>query len=242
MREGTIERAAVVGAGLMGTGIAQVFAEGGVAVTLCSRRRETLDRALGRIATNQAEMREAGLTVEAAALGRIRLTSDLAEAVRDAEFVSENVPEDLALKRAVFGALGRLAPREAILATNTSGLSITRIAAATAHPERVVGFHWLNPPHLMLPVEVNRGERTSEATMEATCAVTRRIGRYPIRVERDVPGFLWNRLQLALLREALHVVEHGIASPRTSIERSSGDSVSAGRRSAPSASWTSRAS
>src|SRR5581483_8042621 len=90
--------------------------------------------------------------------------------------------------------------------------SITAIAAATRRPERVVGLHWLNPPHLMLPVEVTRGARTSEATMEATCALARRVGRRPIRVERDVPGFLWNRLQLALLREAIHLVEEGIAS------------------------------
>jgi 3-hydroxybutyryl-CoA dehydrogenase len=207
---------AVIGAGLMGTGIAQVMAEGGLEVRLQSRRRESLDGALERIRRNQEQLIAAGLLTAAAAEAarqRLSFTQDLAEAVRDADFVSENVPEDLALKRAVFSELDRLAPRQAILSTDTSGLSITAIASATTRPEQVVGFHWLNPPHLMLPVEVNRGEKTSEETMRATCALAERIGRHPIRVERDVPGFLWNRLQLAVIREAVHLVEQGIASP-----------------------------
>lgn len=206
-------RIAVVGAGLMGTGIAQVFAEAGLEVVLYSRRQESLEAARARIARNQAGMRAAGLTVDGGALDRLRTTRELEEAVGRADFVSENAPEDLGVKQALFRELDRLAPAGAILSTDTSGLSITAIAAATARPERVVGLHWLNPPHLMLPVEVNRGERTSEATMAATCELARRAGRRPIRVERDVPGFLWNRLQLALLREALHIVEQGIASP-----------------------------
>lgn len=207
-------RIAVVGAGTMGTGIAQAFAEAGLPVALYARRRESLAAARERMRRNQAELREAGLPVDGDALARVEFTDDLAAAVRRADFVSENVPEDLALKQAVFAELDRLAPSHAILATDTSGLSITAIAAATRRPERVVGFHWLNPPHLMLPVEVNRGAHTSEATMAATCELARRIGRHPIRVERDVPGFLWNRLQLALLREALHLIEQGIASPQ----------------------------
>ena len=209
-------RIAVIGAGIMGTGIAQVMAEGGCEVWLQSRRRESVDGALERMRKNQEQMITAGLLGRAdaeAARGRMRVTQDLAEAVRQADFVSENVPEDLTLKQAVFRELDRLAPRGAILSTDTSGLSITAIAGATSRPERVVGLHWLNPPHLMLPVEVNRGERTSEETMQATCALAERVGRRPIRVERDVPGFLWNRLQMALVREAVHLVEQGIATP-----------------------------
>lgn len=204
---------AVVGAGIMGTGIGQVFAEGGLEVTFYSPRRESLERALARIAKNQEQMRAAGFAVDDGALARLRLTQDLGEAVRDADFVSENAPEDLDLKQTLFRELDRLAPPTAILSTNTSGLSITALTSVTARPERVVGFHWFNPPHLMLPVEVTRGERTSEATVRETCEIARRVGRRPIRVERDVPGFLWNRLQLALLREAFHIVEQGIASP-----------------------------
>jgi 3-hydroxybutyryl-CoA dehydrogenase len=205
-------RLAVVGAGIMGTGIAQVFAEAGAEVALYSRRRESLDRARARIEANLAEMRKLGVPVDPRALQRIRLTQDLAEAVAPADFVSENAPEDLALKQAVFRELDALASSSAVLTTNTSGLSISQIAAATSAPERVVGLHWLNPPHLMLPVEIVKGERTSEAAMAATCELARRAGRFPIRVERDVPGFLWNRLQLSLVREALHIVEQGIAT------------------------------
>jgi len=209
-------RVAVIGAGVMGTGIAQVMAEGGCEVWLQSRRRESLERAVERIRKNQEQLITAGLLSEAAAEAarlRVHVMQDLAETVHEADFVSENVPEDFALKQAVFRELDRVAPRPAILSTDTSGLSITAIASATGRPEQVVGFHWLNPPHLMLPVEVNRGQKTSEETMQATCALAERIGRRPIRVERDVPGFLWNRLQLALVREALHIVEQGIATP-----------------------------
>ncbi len=117
------------------------------------------------------------------------------------------------LKREIFAALDCLASQDAVLSTDTSGLPISAIASATKRPERVLGLHWMNPPHLMPPVEVIRGERTADAVVDLTCELARRIGRVPIRVEKDVPGFLWNRLQLALVREALHVVEQGIASP-----------------------------
>ena len=203
---------AVVGAGIMGTGIAQVFAEAGMAVRLYGRRRAGLSQARDRIAANQAEMRSAGMAVDGGALDRIVATDDLAEAVGEAAFVSENVPEDIGLKQQLFAELDRLAPEEAVLSTNTSGLSITAIAEASSRPERVVGLHWLNPPHLMPVVEVCRGRRTSDAVMDSTCALARRAGRRPIRVERDVPGFLVNRLQFALLREAFHLVAEGIAS------------------------------
>lgn len=209
-------RVAVIGAGIMGTGIAQVMAEGGCEVVLQSRQRQSLERALERIGKNQEQMVATGLLRGAdaeAARGRVRVTQDLGAAVRDADFVSENIREDLTLKQALFRDLDRLAPGRAILATDTSGLSITAIASVTTHPDRVVGFHWFNPPHLMLPVEVNRGARTSEETMRAACALAERVGRRPIRVEKDVPGFLWNRLQLALIREAVHIVEQGIARP-----------------------------
>jgi 3-hydroxybutyryl-CoA dehydrogenase len=203
---------AVVGAGIMGTGIAQVFAEAGMAVRLYGRRQAGLTRALDRMAANQAEMRAAGLAVDGDALDRVRATDDLAGAVGEAGFVSENVAEDLDQKRRLFAELDRLAPAAAVLSTNTSGLSITAIAEATSRPERVVGLHWLNPPHLMPVVEVCRGAATSDAVMDTTCELARRAGRRPIRVERDVPGFLVNRLQFALLREAFHIVEAGIAS------------------------------
>jgi len=211
-----IEDIAVIGAGVMGSGIAQTFAQAGYAVRLQARREDTLRAARDRIAKNQEAVVRAGLLTGTAArdaLARIRTTTDLAEAVRGCQFVSESVPEDLNVKHEVFAALDQHAPREVVLSTDTSGLSIGAIAAATTRPEVVVGFHWMNPPHLMPPIEVIRGPRTADAAVDLTCDLARRIGRVPIRVEKDVPGFLWNRLQLALVREALHVVEQGIASP-----------------------------
>lgn len=211
-----IEVIAVIGAGVMGSGIAQTFAQAGYAVRLQARREETLRAARDRITENQEAMVRAGLLAGAAArdaLARIHTTTSLEEAVAGCQFVSESVPEDLAMKHEVFAALDQHAPREVVLSSDTSGLSIGAIAAATTRPEVVVGFHWMNPPHLMPPIEVIRGQRTAEAAVNLTCDLARRIGRVPIRVEKDVPGFLWNRLQLALVREALHVVEQGIASP-----------------------------
>lgn len=207
---------AMIGAGVMGSGIAQTFALAGYEVRLQARREDTLRAARDRIAKNQEAMVRAGLLAEGAAreaLARIRTTTKLEEAARGCHFASESVPEDLALKREVFAALDRHAPRDAVLSTDTSGLSIGAIASATGRPEMVVGLHWMNPPHLMPPVEVIRGGRTADAAMDLTCALARRIGRVPIRVEKDASGFLWNRLQMALVREAIHVVEQGIASP-----------------------------
>ncbi len=207
---------AIIGAGVMGSGIAQTFAQAGYAVRLYARHQKTLEAARDRIARNQEAMLRAGLLDEAAAreaLDRLHRTTALEEAVKACHFVSESVPEDLGLKREVFAALDRHAPAEAVLSTDTSGIPIRAIAAATKRPERVIGFHWMNPAHLMPPVEVIRGEQTADAVVDLTCGLARRIGRIPIRVEKDVPGFLWNRLQLALIREALHVIEQGIASP-----------------------------
>ncbi len=216
LRVHEIKAVAVIGAGVMGGGIAQTFAQAGCLVWLHARREDTLRAARDRIAKNQEAMVRAGLlSTQAVAEARVRLrtTTALEEAVVGCHFVSESVPEDLDTKRAVFAALDRHAPREAVLSTDTSGLSISAIASATSRPEMVVGFHWMNPPHLMPPVEVIRGHDTAEASMDLACDLARRIGRVPIRVEKDVPGFLWNRLQLALVREALHVVEQGIATP-----------------------------
>jgi len=211
-----VKKIAVIGAGVMGSGIAQTFAQAGYVVHLQARREDSLRAARDRVAKNQEAMVRAGLLTETAARdarARIYTTTNLEEALRGCQFVSESVPEDLNVKREVFALLDHHAPREVVLSTDTSGLSISAIASATTRPEAVVGFHWMNPPHLMPPVEVIRGERTAEAAMELVCDLARRIGRVPIRVEKDVPGFLWNRLQLALVREALHVVEQGIVSP-----------------------------
>ena len=211
-----IEEIAVIGAGVMGSGIAQTFAQAGYAVHLQARREDTLRAARDRITKNQEAMVRAGLLTGSGRPGRpgpYPHHHDLGRPCGAASSSARACPRTSTVKREVFAALDREAPREAVLTTDTSGLSVSAIAAATTRPEVVVGFHWMNPPHLMPPVEVIRGPRTADAAVDLTCDLARRIGRVPIRVEKDVPGFLWNRLQLALVREALHVVEQGIASP-----------------------------
>jgi 3-hydroxybutyryl-CoA dehydrogenase len=198
-----------LGAGIMGAGVASVFARAGFEVRLFSPRRASLERAVERIRRDAAAAGEA----PDAASTCLRVTQDLAEAVRGADLVSENAPENLALKAELFREVDVLAEHHALLSTNTSSLPISALAAATRRAARVVGLHWLNPPHLLLPVEVNRGPETTEDTMDTACAWVRAVGHIPIRVEREIPGYVFSRLQTALLREAIHLVESEVASP-----------------------------
>lgn len=214
--EFTFRRVAVVGAGLMGHGIALEYALGGLEVALVTSRPETARRARERAAAGLERFVAAGLAAPeeaAAALARIAVAADLAAAVAAADLVVESVPEDLELKASVFRAADAAAPARAIFASNTSGLPITRLAAATRRPERVIGTHYWNPPQLMPLVEVIAGERSDPAVLAAVEGLLRRLGKVPLRVRKDVPGFVWNRLQQALLREALWLVEQGVATP-----------------------------
>ena len=184
---------AVIGAGTMGAGVAQIFAQAGHPVRLQARKRETLEAALRRIRVNQDELirHELLTAVDAeAARARITVTQALDEALAGAAFVSENIPELLPPKQALFAQMDRLAPPDTILSTNTSSLPITQVARDTRSPERVVGFHWFNPPHLIPLVEVIRGERTSDAAMDTTYRLAKAIGKSPIRVQKDIPGFV----------------------------------------------------
>ena len=206
---------AVIGAGIMGAGVAQIFAQAGHPVRLQARRRETLDAALRRIRVNQAELiRHELLTAPEAeaACGRIAVTQTLSEALAGAAFVSENIPERLDLKQQLFAEMDRLTPPETTLATNTSSLPITQVARDTQHPERVVGFHWFNPPHLIPLVEVIRGDRTGDTAMAQAYGLAQAIGKSPIRVQKDVPGFVGNRLQRALEREFFYLERTGVCS------------------------------
>jgi 3-hydroxybutyryl-CoA dehydrogenase len=206
---------AVIGAGIMGAGIAQVFAEAAYPVRLQSRKRETLEAALRRIRVNQDELIRHELLTTAdveAAHGRITVTQDLREALDGVAFVSENIPERLDLKQQLFQDMDRLTPPETILSTNTSSLPITQVARNTEHPRRVVGFHWFNPPHLIPLVEVIRGERTSDAAMDETYRIAQTTGKSPIRVQKDIPGFVGNRLQRALEREFFYLERIGACS------------------------------
>ena len=206
---------AVVGAGTMGAGIAQIFAQAGHPVRLQARKRETLEAALRRIRVNQDELIRhdlLGPQEAEAARQRITVTQDLKEALAGAVFVSENIPEQLPLKQALFAEMDRVTPPETILSTNTSSLPITQVARDTQHPERVVGFHWFNPPHLIPLVEVIRGDRTGDAAMDETYRLAQGMGKSPIRVQKDIAGFVGNRLQRALEREFFYLERIGACS------------------------------
>lgn len=209
-----IRRVAVIGAGTMGHGIAQVAAMAGMDVALFDAFEGAAGKGLGKIRENLDKGVERGkVTVDArdAALARLRVESTIDAAAADAGLVIEAVVESLDVKTALFAELDRIAPATAILATNTSSLSVAAIAAATARPDRVIGMHFFNPVHLMKLLELVVHDETSDATREAALAVAHALGKEPI-VVRDVPGFASSRLGICIGLEAMRMVEQGVAS------------------------------
>lgn len=205
----------VVGAGNMGHGFAVHFALQGQDVTLIDHRRSNLERARTRIrdVTTQLQAQELADRSPDEVLGNVSFTIDRGSGVSDADVVLETVPEELDVKHEVFSAVCEAAPDDALLASNTSGIPITEIAdAIPSSADRVVGCHWWFPPYLLDPVEVVRGEETSDRTMDRMCTFVEDVDRRPIVVRRDVPGFVWNRVQNAVIRECMHLVEEGVAS------------------------------
>ncbi len=210
-----IRKVLIVGAGLMGHGIGQVFAQGGYAVVLNDLDEERLARAVDRIRQNlDLFVQEALLTPDDAANARARISTevDLARAARDADLVVEATFEDLESKRGVLRRLTEVCPERTLLASNTSGLSVNAMAPATGRPDRFVVAHFWNPPHLIPLVEVVRGDQTAEATITTLVAVLRSIGKAPVVVQKDVLGFVGNRLQYALFREALALIQNGVCT------------------------------
>jgi 3-hydroxybutyryl-CoA dehydrogenase len=208
-------KAAVVGAGLMGSQIALILAQDCRKVALMSRRLESVQRAQKDLERYAADLAQHGLLrggTPEEVLGRLEPTTSIEMAANGAEFIVESVPEDLSLKRAVLERLDQLAPPPAILASNTSGLPITDLASATQHPERVVGSHFVQPAHIVPLVEVVRGAATSDETMQATARRWAALGKIPLEVRVDVRGFVVNRLQHALVREANRLLAQGVAS------------------------------
>jgi 3-hydroxybutyryl-CoA dehydrogenase len=197
---------AVVGGGLMGHGIAQVFASNGFAVTVYDARAEARASVRDRVRANLERLGEPPGLADG-----IMVADSLGDAVRGAQFVTEAVAEDLGPKQELFRELDRLAPPDAILATNTSVMSITEIAAAASNRARIVGTHWWNPPYLVPLVEVTPGADTTSATVQRTLALLASAGKSPVHVKKDVPGFIGNRMQHALWREAIAIVDEGIA-------------------------------
>jgi 3-hydroxybutyryl-CoA dehydrogenase len=209
------QRAAVLGTGQMGPGIAMLLAHGGLETVLVSRTAGGAEQGLRQARDLLQFWRERDLTTEAdrqATLGRLTATSARATAVRDADLVIESVLEDLGLKQELFRALEREVHDATLLCTNTSGLRITDIAAGMQRPERAYTTHFWNPPHLVQLVEIIVGERSDLAGAERLRTLLRACGKRPVIGLKDVPGQLGNRLQHAVIREALYMLEQGIAS------------------------------
>lgn len=208
----------VIGAGLMGHGIAQVFAGKGYPVTLMDLNEDLLVNALKNIRLNLAMMADNNIGSHSdidKIISLIKTTTNMNDALSETDFVVEAVSENLDIKQNLFRKLDTLCGRETILATNTSVISITEIASKSVFRNRILGTHFWNPPYLIPLVEVIRGNDTSDETMEKTFSLLHVVGKHPVRVNRDVPGFVGNRLQHALWREAISIVEKGIADAQT---------------------------
>jgi 3-hydroxybutyryl-CoA dehydrogenase len=208
------EKMAVIGAGTMGSGIAQVFAQHGWRVVLVDSAPEQVDRALSSVSRNLDRQVERGKLTAAdrdAVLRSIEKGAGL-EAARDCALVVEAVVEDARVKFEVFSRLGELGRQDAVLATNTSSISVTEIAAHASFPERVVGMHFMNPVPAMQLVEVVRGLRTSDQTVARVKEIALGLGKTPVEVN-DYPGFVSNRVLMPMINEAIYCVMEGVASP-----------------------------
>ena len=213
-----IKRVAVIGSGMMGTGCAMVFARAGYPVAMYDVVPEALDRVKANMQGDLTFLAERGLgkleDVEAT-VARVSTTLDMQEAVADADYVLEAALEDMALKQDIFQKLDKLCRPDTILASNTSVMSPTDIASRAERRERIIGTHWWNPPFLIPLVEVVQTEQAADWVIETTMDLHRSIGKRPVHAKKDVPGFIANRLQHALWREAISIVEHGIADAAT---------------------------
>jgi 3-hydroxybutyryl-CoA dehydrogenase len=210
-----IERVGVVGAGTMGNGIAHVFARGGFPVVLAEVDQTALDRGLSTIEKNLSrEVAKGKLTQPDAAAARTRITDTLdRKALSGCDLVVEAAMERFAIKQALFQELDALLGPNAILASNTSSISITKLAATTRRPDRVIGMHFFNPVPVMQLVEVIRGLQTSQSTFDAVKALSERLGKTPVEVN-DAAGFVSNRVLMPLLNEAMFAVMEGVATPQ----------------------------
>jgi 3-hydroxybutyryl-CoA dehydrogenase len=209
-----IRKVFVLGAGAMGSGIAQVCAQSKMSVAMCDTSQEYVDNAIKKINWSVSKFAEKGKIEESAetVMGRITATLDY-EAAADADMVIEAVFEKVEIKHEVFKKLDAIASDDAILASNTSAIPITEIAAVVKRPENFVGLHFFNPVPMMNVVEVIRGTATSDETFQTGAAFVRAIGKEPLMVKRDIAGFVLNRINMVSSMEAIRLVEQGVASP-----------------------------
>ncbi|MFB6173147.1 MAG: 3-hydroxyacyl-CoA dehydrogenase family protein [Halobacteriales archaeon] len=210
----SIDRSAVIGAGTMGHGIALAYAMGGQEVRLYDVDPDALADARDLIADATATFVEAGHLSAAeadAARDRIAYHEEFGAAVAGVDLVTEAAPEELAIKRETFSRLDGAAPGDAILASNTSGLPITDLAEGVSDPGRVMGTHWFNPPHIVPLVEVVHGDRTDQDAVDRVYDELEAVGKTPVEVTEDIPGYIGNRIQLAMAYEAFSLLERGVA-------------------------------
>jgi 3-hydroxybutyryl-CoA dehydrogenase len=209
-----IEKIAVLGLGTMGHGIAQAFALGGCQVNGYDESAAVREAVAGRIEHNLRTALRAGFGEESAigpGLSRLKVCETEADSVQGSEFVVEAVTEDLAVKQQLFSRIEPLVSAETILASNTSSFPITLLAGDLQYPERALITHWFNPPHIVPLVEVVPGERTGASVVQQTLTLLREIGKSPVHLKKEVPGFLVNRIQIAMLREILDLLDRGVA-------------------------------
>lgn len=210
-----IKTISVLGAGIMGHGIAQSFLMGGYPVTLYDIDESILETAKAHIEQNLQLFHQANLIKREdikVVLRRLATTIDLKRAVEGSDFIVEAAPENLELKQELFQRVESFCRENAIIASNTSSLTLTDIGKRVKNKERVVISHWFNPPHIVPTVEVVKGENTSDDTMETTFQLLIKIKKVPVKISRELPGFLVNRIQIAMVREVFDLYEKGIAN------------------------------
>lgn len=211
-----IKNVTVIGAGTMGNGIAQVFAMHAFNVTLCDISNEALERALKTIRTNLDRMVNKGLVSQENAeqtVGRVSISTDTSRAVASADLVVEAATENFELKKKIFSLIDKATHPDCILATNTSSISITSLAAATSDPSRVIGMHFMNPVPVMKLVEIIRGYSTSDHACKVVMDLSKSMGKEPVEVN-DYPGFVANRILMPMINEAVYTLYEGVAGVR----------------------------
>nr|WP_245475884.1 5-formyl-3-hydroxy-2-methylpyridine 4-carboxylate 5-dehydrogenase [Mesorhizobium sp. M7A.F.Ca.US.006.01.1.1] len=208
-----IKRAALIGLGTMGPGIAARLSRGGLDVTAYDVSPGAIERARGMLDLAGGVLDRLDIKVPGTGAGSVRFVETIAEAVDGAELVIENVPENIDIKAQTYRDIDPLIGPSVIVASDTSGIPITKLQAHISHPERMVGMHWSNPPHIIPMIEVIGGEKTAPETVAVIRDLIRSIGLLPVVVKKDVPGFVENRVLYALLREAVDLVERGVIEP-----------------------------
>ena len=210
-----IQNISVLGSGIMGHGIAQCFIMGGYQVMLYDIQKSVLETAKAHIEKNLILFHQSGLLKKQdinVALQRLHTTMDMKQAVEKSDFIVEAVPEDLELKQELFQQVESLCSEDTILATNTSSLTLTEIGISVKDKSRLIVTHWFNPPHIVPTVEVVKGEFTSDETMQITYQLLEKIKKMPVKLNFELPGFLINRIQIAMVRELFDLYEKGVAS------------------------------